>query len=247
MRPRRATGPDCVARGRQPRLCTQFTVPATFHAALELWPEDDPDYPRLLLERASPRLVAGGGSRSCGRPPIGSGPPAAVKAAAEAEANLGDVFASAVDSRRRWRTTSGRSHSSPTPETRHRMDPGSRVACGPACGPARPLDEHATSRSQRARHRRGGSHGPHHLRPRSGRSRRPVCGSRRSTTPRARATRELASRRACLPKPRLDSQHRRRSRPRRAIHREGSSWRAVSGAASMLARCRVCARRLHRG
>ncbi len=102
---RRAAGGDAAELETPARLAfreagnrayalSSLEAAATFHArALELWPEDDPDYPRLLLERgrALAWLRAEGISelqeaadrfRAAGE----------VEAAAEAEANLGDVF-----------------------------------------------------------------------------------------------------------------------------------------------------------
>ena len=102
---RRAAGGDAAALETPARLALReagnrayalsaLEASATFHArALELWPKDDPDYPRLLLERGRalswlraegiPELLeAADLFRAAGQ----------VEAAAEAEANLGDVY-----------------------------------------------------------------------------------------------------------------------------------------------------------
>ena len=102
---RRAAGGDAAVLETPARLALReagnrayalsaLEASATFHArALELWPKDDPDYPRLLLERGRalswlraegiPELLeAADLFRAAGQD----------EAAAEAEANLGDVY-----------------------------------------------------------------------------------------------------------------------------------------------------------
>ena len=96
MRPRSRRPARIALReaGNRAYALSALEAAATFHArALELWPEDDPDYPRLLLERG--RALAW--LRAEGIPELQEAADrfraaGEVEAAAEAEANLGDVY-----------------------------------------------------------------------------------------------------------------------------------------------------------